>query len=129
MRNTKITSTIRKKYRQITSDSKILAVACISNAHYALHIEGYDAGAIPISIQSTGIPDLRTSLSRLTANSRLNVLRQYRYGILPDMIGSIEVWSSKSATKRRSELRQIAGKPREVSVFLFSLSATLTYLF
>jgi hypothetical protein len=129
MRNTKVTSTIRKKYRQITSDSKLLEVACVSNAHYAVHINGYDAEAIPISIHSTGIPNLRTSLSWLTAKSKLNVLRQYRHGILPDMIGSIEVWSSKSATKRRSELRQIAGKPREVSVFLLFPSATLTYLF
>lgn len=120
MRNEKIKSTMHKKYRRITSDPKILAIACVSNAHYALHTcpDGYDAGAIPISIQSTGIPDLRTSLFRFTANSRLDVLRQHLHGILPDMIGSLEVWSSKSATKRRLELREIAGKPREVSVSL-----------
>lgn len=129
MRNARITSTIRKNYRQTTSDSKPLEVACVSNAHYAVHINGYDAEAIPISIHSTGIPNLRTSLSWLTAKSKLYVLQQYRYGVLPDIIGSIEIWSSKSATKRRSELRQIAGKPREVSVFLLSPSATLTYLF
>ena len=121
MRNAKIRSVMRKRYSQITPDVKPLHVICVSNQHYRHHLEGYDADSIPISIQSTGIPELRSLLLTLPAGSKLNVLSQYRYGILPDIISSIEMWASKSATKRRSELRLIAAKPREVSSILSSI--------
>ena len=118
IRNTKIESVMRRKYRQITSDPKPLLIACVFSAEYNHHLQGYETDAIPISVKNTGIPSLRLSLSRFPAGSKLNVLRQYRNGILPDIISSMEMWSLKSATKRRNKLRLIAAKPKEVSIFL-----------
>ena len=116
MRNTKVTNLVRKKYRNLTSDPNSLETACISNHHYSYHLEGYNEELIPVSLETTGIPKLRMMLSTIPAQSKLNILRQHCSGVLPDMISSLEMWSSKSATKLHNELRLITAKPREVSV-------------
>ncbi|MCJ1399570.1 hypothetical protein MMC11_002772 [Xylographa trunciseda] len=115
MRNKKVTQSIRYKYSLVNADPKPLSVACVSNFDYTHHLEGYDEDSIPISLTATGIPGLRTSLLEIPAAAKLNVLRQYCHGILPGMISSLEMWSSKSITKRQQEFRAIVAKPLEAA--------------
>ena len=114
MRNKKVTETIRYKYSTANADPKPLPVACVTNFHYMHHLDGYDDELIPISVSATGIPGLRMSLLRLPAEGKLNVLRQYCHGILPGMVSSLELWSSKSTSKGQQEFRIIVAKPLKV---------------
>lgn len=114
LRNRKVAAAMRKKYRDLTLGNHSLEVHCVSNAHYARHLEGYDEDYIPITISSTGIPALRAFSLQLPALSKFSTLKQHCEGPLPSFIGSLEMWSMKSASKRRTELRQIIIKPREV---------------
>ena len=114
LRNKKVASNMRKKYKELELGNNSLDVYCVSNADYARHLEGYSEDYIPITISSTGIPALRGFSLQLPAWSKFNTLRQHCEGPLPCIISSLEMWSMKSASKRRNELRQIILKPREV---------------
>ncbi|MCJ1396569.1 hypothetical protein MMC18_009460 [Xylographa bjoerkii] len=120
LRNKKVIQTIRYKYSLVNADPKPLSIVCVSNLHYTHHLEGYDEDNISMSLSTTGIPGLRMSLLEIPAEGKLNVLRQYCHGILPGMISSLEMWSSKSTTKRQQEFRAIVVKPREAAEALVS---------
>ena len=126
LRNKKVAAAMRKKYRDLTLGNHSLEVHCVSNAHYARHLEGYDEDSIPITIPSTGIPGLRAFSLQLPARSKFSTLKQHCEGPLPSFIGSLEMWSMKSASKRRAELRKVIIKPREVFSPLVRVTWILT---
>ena len=111
MRNKKVTLAIRKKYRDIFADARNIPVFCVSNYQYNLHKTGYEEDLIPISLRVTGIPSLRMFALELPAISKLNILRQYLEGTIPSLISSLEMWTPKSPTKRREELRRSVAQP------------------
>lgn len=120
MRSQKVSVAMRKKYKSGTSDIHTLNIMCVSNQDYSMHKDGYDEEDIPMSINSTGIPSLRFKLSALPADIRLDVLRQYVKGTVPELISSLDVWSHRSTNHRRLELREVVDKPRKVVLVLTS---------
>ena len=57
MRNQKVTSIMRQKYRKLTQDHTTLVVFAVSNSDYIKHSDGYDLSEeIPVSVRTTGIP-------------------------------------------------------------------------
>ncbi len=118
MRNQKVTTIMRQKYKNITQDQAQLVVFAVSNSDYIKHKDGYDLSEeIPISVQTTGIPYVRHQLSRLPARSRLDALKHYCHGTVEDLVGSLNNWSQQSAIKRRVELQELVAKPRAVSMY------------
>ena len=117
MRNQKVTTIMRQKYKNITQDQAQLVVFAVSNSDYTKHKDGYELSEeIPISVSATGIPHVRHHLSRLPAKSRLDALIHYCHGTVEDLVGSLNNWSQKSAIKRRVELQELVAKPRAVSM-------------
>ena len=106
---------MRQKYKTLTQDSTPLVVFTVSNSDYIKHMEGYElSNEIPISVQATGIPDVRYRLSQLPARSRLDTLKQYCHGTVEDMVGSLRNWAHQSTIERRVELQELVMKPRTV---------------
>lgn len=125
MRSQKVSVAMRKKYKSGTSDIHTLNIMCVSNQDYSMHKDGYDEEDIPMPIDSTGIPSLRFKLSALPADIRLDVLRQYVKGTVPELISSLDVWSHRSTNHRRLELREVVDKPRKVILALTFKKQTL----
>ena len=126
MRNRKVTVAMKKTYFELTKDVEPLSVFCVSNEHYGRHMVGYGADDIPIGIEATGIPHLRMFVSGLPATSKLATLREYCEGILPSVVGSLDLWSNQSVVERREELREKIEEPCEVSVHNSMSTAELT---
>ena len=105
---------MRKKYRDLAEDSNFLQVYCVSSLDYNSHIGGYDEDTIPLSLAVTGIPELRLGILKLPAQSKLDVLKLHCQGMVPTVVGSLEAWALKSATKRYAEIREIVAKPHQV---------------
>ncbi|KAL8735687.1 MAG: hypothetical protein Q9181_002750 [Wetmoreana brouardii] len=80
---------------------------------YEINAAGYSDEAIPISVQATGIPQLRAFLLRTPAEERLDILKRYCWGHLPSIISSMWSWSVQSTIHRRLELREVVAKPRK----------------
>ena len=115
MRNQKVATIMRQKYKNLTQDHAQLVVFTVSNTDYIKHKEGYDLSEeIPVSVQTTGIPHLRYQLSKLPAKSRLDALKDYCHGTVEDLIGSLYNWSQRSTTQRRLELQEVVAKPSTV---------------
>ncbi len=117
---------MRKKYRDKISDEHPLDVYSVSNQHYARHLAGYEDDYIPMAVVTTGIPALRAFSLQLPAVCKFSTLRQHCEGPLRSFISSLEIWSSKSASKRRLELRKIVEKPCKVRTLLVYYEFGLT---
>ena len=115
MRNKKVTTAMKKKYKDLCpSDSRPLSLSFISNAYYIKHKVGYtEDDELPFSLDTTGVPGLRLAILRLPAASKLNILRTHCHVIVPGLLNAMENWSDKSAVVRREELRTIFTKPGE----------------
>ena len=117
MRNQKVVTTMRLKYKDHTQDHGLLVVFAVSSSEYIKHKEGYDLSEeIPISVRATGIPHLRSILSKLPARSRLDALRYYCHGTVEDLVGSLGNWSQQSTIQRRVELQELVAKPGTVRI-------------
>ena len=114
MRNRKIISGMRDRYKKSTSDRAPLTFICFANLWYAFHQQGYDDEDIPCSMEASGIPNLRRECLALPADSRLNILSHHINSRLPGVLSSLDSWSTASTIKRRAELRCIVAKPLEV---------------
>ncbi|KAM0805279.1 hypothetical protein BDR22DRAFT_969026 [Usnea florida] len=131
MRNQKVTMIMRQKYKTLTQDNTPLVVFTVSNSDYIKHMEGYElSNEIPISVQATGIPDVRYRLSQLPARSRLDTLKQYCHGTVEDMVGSLRNWAHQSTIERRVELQELVMKPRtavgaEISKYVTEMKSVL----
>lgn len=115
MRNQKVTTIMRQKYKTLTQDSALFFVFVVSNSDYIKHRDGYDLSEeIPISVPSTGIPFVRFQLSKLPARSRLDALKHHCHGTVEDLVGSLRNWSQQSTIHRRVELQELVAKPQAV---------------
>ena len=115
MRNQKVSAIMRKKYKNLTQDQSPLVIFTVSSSEYIKHKEGYELlEEIPLSVQTTGIPYVRFSLSRLPARSRLDALKHYYHATVEDLIGSLRNWSQQSRVQRRIELQELVAKPGAV---------------
>lgn len=115
MRNQKVTTIMRQKYKNLTQDHALFPVYAVSNSDYNKHKDGYDLSEeIPVSVLATGIPRVRYQLSMLPARSRLDALRHYCHGSVEDLVGSLRNWSQRSTVQRRVELQRLVAKPRSV---------------
>ena len=120
MRSEKTTRAIARKYKNITSDPHPLSVFAVSSVDYNIQKQGYKArDDIPLSIEVSGICELRRHISQFPAKSRLEALNHHREGTLKELICSMDMWSSQFKVQRRSELRRIAAKPLNVCQALF----------
>ena len=117
MRNHKVSISMQKKYRTLTSDFNLLQINFVSNTSYNAHKEGVDEEEIPLSISLTGIPQLRYTISQFPAQSRIHVLEQYFKRNLQSTIDQMELWSLQTTIQRRLELRTVIEKRRQV-IFL-----------
>lgn len=115
MRNQKVTTIMRQKYKNLVQDHAQLVVFAVSNSDYIKHKDGYDLyEEIPVSVRATGIPHVRHYLSKLPAKSRLDALKHYCHGTVEDLVGSLCNWSQQSTTQRRAELQDLVAKPGAV---------------
>lgn len=114
MRNQKVISAFKTKYKNLASDLRSLDVWCVSNTAYSTHKIGYDDEDIPLSLTTTGIPALRTLISRYPATGRLNVLKYHCESTVPGIVGSMEMWSLGGSIPNRAELRKIVESPIKV---------------
>lgn len=114
MRNRKVVRSMRDIYRGIASGPNPLDIFCVSNSHYTMHKTGYDEEGIPLSIDVTGVPTIRSMLSTLPAAARLRVLEQHIEGVLKEFVNSMELWSLQATNHRRLELKEIVARPGKV---------------
>ncbi|KAI4253029.1 MAG: hypothetical protein LQ352_003952 [Teloschistes flavicans] len=81
---------------------------------YEVNAAGYnEEDALPVSVDATGIPQLRSLMLELPAKERLDALKTYCWGHLPSLISSMESWSVQATIARRLELREVVAKPRK----------------
>ena len=115
MRNEKVTTIMRQKYKVLTQDQVPLFVFAVSSSDYMKHLEGYDLSEeVPVPIRTTGIPHVRFSLSKLPARSRIDALKHHCYGTVEDLVGSLHNWSQQSTVQRQAELQKLVAKPGAV---------------
>lgn len=114
MRNRKVETAMRSKHRGKDVYIEPLKVWCISSADYEINASGYDEEAIPVSVQATGIPQLRAFMLRMPAEEKLNTLMSYCRVHLPNLLGSMTMWTVQATIHRRLEAREVVAKPRKV---------------
>lgn len=106
---------MRRKYKTMTSDPLPLAVFTVSSVDYNVQKSGYDEYRdFPLTVQTSGIPELRHYCIQFPAKSRLDALVHYRDGVLAELISSLYIWSSQYKVQRRSALKKIVAKPLQV---------------
>ena len=93
MRNRKVTFDLRREYQGVTPEARNLQIHCVSNFHYEHHVMGYSRDFLPLPIETTGIPALRSELLALPAAGKLSVLQHYWKGSLIGTIASMENYS------------------------------------
>jgi hypothetical protein len=113
MQNQKVRRDLRSKYLAITQEARRLQIACVSSTHYDQHVEA-DHKNPRLSIDLTGIPNLRDQLSTLPAQGRLKALEHQWKGNLKSLLDSLNGWSHQSALHRHGELKKIVAKPCQV---------------
>ena len=118
MRNHKVTLELRRKYEGVTPEARNLRINCVSNLHYEHHMNGYNRDFLPVPIETTGIPALRTELLTLPAPGKLSVLQHHWKGNRMGTITSMRNYSSQSANQRQEELKTVVQKSYEVSIEL-----------
>ena len=75
---------------------------------------GYNREFLPLPIETTGIPALRSELLALPAPDKLSVLQLYWKGSLMGMIASMKNYSRQSANQRQEELKTVVKKSYQV---------------
>ena len=75
---------------------------------------GYNRDFLPLPIETTGIPALRSELLALLASGKLSVLQHHWKGSLMGTIASMKNYSSQSAIQRQAELKDVVQKSFEV---------------
>ena len=115
MRNEKTCREIRRKYKTITSDQLPLPFFAVSSLAYNAQTRGFEADDdFPLPVDTTGIPALRRYCHQFPAKAYLDALTHYRKGILPELISSLNMWSSQYKIQRRSTLKKVVTKPSKV---------------
>ena len=114
MRNRKVTLELVRKYQGITPEARNLRIHCVSNLHYEYHVIGYNRDLLPLPIETTGIPALRTELLALPAPGKLSVLQHHWKGSLMGTITSMKNYSRQTVTQRQEELKIVVQKSYEV---------------
>ncbi len=114
MRNRKVILELRRKYRDVSPEARKLQIHCVSNFHYEHHVNGYNKDFLPLPIETTGIPALRTDLLALSAHGKLSVLQYHWKGSLMNTIASMRNYGSQSANQREEELKIVVQKSYEV---------------
>ena len=116
MRNHKVALGLRRKYERITPEARNLRIHCVSNSHYEHHVIGYNRDMLPLPIETTGIPALRTELLALPAFGKLLALQHHWKGSLMGTITSMQNYSSQSVNQRQEELKTVVQKSYEVRI-------------
>ena len=116
MRNRKVTLGLRRKYERVTPEARNLRIHCVSNSHYEHHVIGYNRDMLPLPIETTGIPTLRTELLTLPAPGKLSALQHHWKGSLMGTITSMRNYSSQSVNQRQEELKTVVQKSYEVRI-------------
>ncbi|KAL8651588.1 MAG: hypothetical protein Q9210_003171 [Variospora velana] len=123
MRNRKVEIAMAARYRGTDAEAQPLKSWFVSSKEYQTNASGFDQEEIPVSIEATGLPQLRAFMLRMPAEHRLDVLKVYCWGHLPSLIGSMEMWSIQSHAHRRIELREVVAKPRKAAEVVISAFA------
>ena len=114
MRNRKVETAMRLKHRVADTPSEALKVWCVSSTEYNINVDGFDDETIPISVEATGVPQLRAFILRVPAEEKLKILKLYCWSHLESLIASMEMWGVQSTILRRLEAREVVAKPRKV---------------
>ena len=115
MRNHKVTLELHRKYQGLTPEARNLRIYCVSNLHYEHHVIGYNRDFLPLPIETTGIPALRTELLALPAPGKLSVLQHHWKGNLIGTITSMKNYSRQTIIQRQEELKTVVQKSYEVN--------------
>ncbi len=114
MRNHKVIIALRRKYQDVTPEARNLRINCVSNLHYEHHVIGYNRDFLPLPIETTGVPALRSELLALPAPGKLSVLQHHLKGSLMGTIASMKSYSSQFVNHRQEELKIVVQKSYEV---------------
>ena len=114
MRNRRVTLELHSKYQSVTPEARNLRINCVSNRHYEHHLVGYNRDFLPLPIETTGIPALRSELLELPAPGKLAVLQRHWKGNLIGTITSIKNYSRQCANQRQEELKIVVKKSYKV---------------
>ncbi|KAI4203912.1 MAG: hypothetical protein LQ350_001534 [Teloschistes chrysophthalmus] len=120
MRNRKVERAMRDKHQETNSVHGPLRIVCVSSMAYEVNALGYSEDAIPVSVEATGIPQLRSVILGLPARERLIALQLYCWGHLKSLVSSMESWTVQSTIARRLELREVVAKPRKLAESVIS---------
>ncbi|KAL9588376.1 MAG: hypothetical protein Q9203_002813 [Teloschistes exilis] len=120
MRNRKVERAMRDRHQEPNSVDEPLRIVCISSMAYEVNAQGYSEEAIPVSLEATGIPQLRSVILGFPARERFDALQVYCWGHLPSLISSMESWTVQSTIARRLELREVVAKPRKLAESIIS---------
>ena len=114
MRNCKVTLALRRKYQGVTPEACNLRINCVSNLHYEHHVNGYNRDFLPLPIETTGIPALRTELLALPAPGKLSALQHHWNGRLMGTIASMNNYSCQTVNQRQEKLKLVVQQSYEV---------------
>ena len=113
MRNAKVTHGLHKNYRELTKSSNVLTVKCVSSDHYETNKYGFEDDEIPLSVDATGIPNLRHLFSGFPAASKRETFDKHLNWVR-DTFASMGIWGSKPSKLLCEEIREVVAKPLEV---------------
>ncbi|KAF2866905.1 hypothetical protein BDV95DRAFT_598435 [Massariosphaeria phaeospora] len=111
-RNRHVKEGIAEQYRRDTKDPSPLPIFCVSNTAYIEHL-GYNARQPPsLSLQATGIPDLRNAIYSMPADGKWKTLVHYTESQLKSILNTVEMSCTVSKIKRKQELNKTFQKSR-----------------
>ncbi|KAF2744628.1 hypothetical protein M011DRAFT_479663 [Sporormia fimetaria CBS 119925] len=112
-RNRTASDAFRKKHKRLTGAD--LLVFCVSSVEYNKHLQGYDLDDTPsLSLEATGIPDLRRHLCLLLANGRFNTLKDQLEHSIPELLSNLNLsWSADDSDLRQTIMPLVEKRQKE----------------
>ncbi|KAK7605646.1 hypothetical protein JOL62DRAFT_633531 [Phyllosticta paracitricarpa] len=107
-RNSIVIQDFEEKYKTLAKGRTPLAIHCVSNRLYNQHVEGVEQGQeIKMSVETTGIPELRAHLYCLPAAKKFRALEHQCATRLDNFLCMVEMVCNVTKLKRKEDMEQI----------------------
>lgn len=114
MRNRAVVSVLQQQYKNMTRDPRPLSVHVVGNEAYKQHQAGYSADDKPaLSVQQTGIPELRKRFYLIPAEGKLNEALNLAEVQLPSLANSFELFCDRAHLARQPEIEALISRPKD----------------
>ncbi|KAM3421895.1 hypothetical protein BST61_g2272 [Cercospora zeina] len=110
VRNSYIMERLKKEKKKHLAPGAELSVFCVSNTHYSAHKGVPSDDARLMSVESTGVPALRTHALRMASVREMNRIEEYLNKILVLLKGAV-LWAEATPTQQNIDVMNIGRQP------------------